>query len=137
LRDTVTGPMRPFLALLVFLAFAGPAQAGFNLCNRTAHPAKVALGRFNGTDWMSEGWWTVLPGQCSALIGEKLKARYYYLYADTGGDSWEGTRGFCVAQSDKFSVIGRADCAGRGYDRKLFFMVDTGQKLDYTQFLSD
>lgn len=137
MRDTVTGSMRPVLALAVFLALACPAQAAFNLCNRTAHPAKVALGRFNGTDWMSEGWWTVQPRQCATLMGEKLKARFYYIYADTGADSWDGTRGFCVAQSDKFSIVGRADCAGRGYDRKLFFMVDTGEKLDYTQFLSD
>ena len=98
----------------------------------------MALGRFNGTEWISKGWWTIAPGTCAIVISTPLDARYYYLYASDGGPgSWDGNRGFCVSGADAFKIAGRADCAGRGFDRKGFFEVDTGQKTDYTQLLSD
>ncbi|MGH6871447.1 MAG: DUF1036 domain-containing protein [Rhizomicrobium sp.] len=116
----------------------GPAQAGFTLCNRTAHAARVALGRFDGTDWGSEGWWSVGPRQCARLIPAALDARYYYLYASDGGaGTWDGGFGFCVAETAKFTVAGREDCAGRGYVRRGFYQVDTGQDTDVTKSISD
>ena len=117
---------------------ATPAAAGLAVCNHTAQPAKLALGRFNGTHWMSEGWWKIAGHRCAKLISSPLDARYYYLYATDGGPgSWDGSRAFCVSNSDSFKVVGRADCAGRGFDSKGFFEVDTGSKTDYTQSLSD
>lgn len=129
--------MRSLLAVLALVLMAAPAQAGLTVCNKTAHAAKLALGRFNGTEWMSEGWWTIEAETCKTVISTPLDARYYYLYATDGGPgSWDGNRGFCVG-GDGFKIDGRADCAGRGFDRKGFFEVDTGQKTDYTQLLSD
>ena len=126
------------LAALAFVLVALPAQAGLTICNNTAQPAKLALGRFNGTQWMSEGWWTIGGRHCTTVIATPLDARYYYLYATDGGPgSWDGSRGFCVSASDRFKIVGRGDCAGRGFDRKDFFEVDTGRKTDYTQSLSD
>lgn len=130
--------MRPLLALFVLVSLAGPAVAGLKVCNKTKSPMKAALGRFNGKEWMSEGWWTIAPGHCSQLISARLDARYYYLYATNGGPgSWDGGHAFCVSGGEVFKIDGRADCAGRGFDRKGFFEVDTGQKTDYTQNLSD
>lgn len=130
--------MRLLLAALALLLMAAPAEAGLRVCNKTAHAARLALGRFNGTQWMSEGWWTIEAGKCAAVITTPLDARFYYLYASDGGPgSWDGNRGFCVASDDRFRIDGRADCAGRGFERKGFFEVDTGQKTDYTQLLSD
>ena len=87
---------------------------------------------------MSEGWWIIAPKTCATLIERPLVARYYYLYATDGGaGSWSGSRAFCVSQPDKFSIGGRGNCAGRGYDEKFFFEVDTGNKPDWTQSLSD
>lgn len=128
---------RIFLALAFVLA-AAPAHAGLTICNKTAQPAKLALGRFNGTHWTSEGWWTISARHCTKVISTPLDARYYYLYAtDNGPGSWDGGRAFCVSQAEAFRIIGRGDCAGRGFDRKGFFEVDTGKKTDYTQSLSD
>jgi uncharacterized membrane protein len=130
--------MRLFLALPLLLALSMPAQAGFALCNKTAHPAKVALGRFSGTDWGSEGWWTIAPGKCETLVPGALDARYYYLYASDGGTgTWDGTHDFCVAAVERFAIIGRADCAGRGYERKGFYEVDTHEDINVTKSLSD
>jgi uncharacterized membrane protein len=96
------------------------------------------VGRFDGTQWISQGWWTIAPQTCAAVVPWPLKARYYYLYAvDGGSGSWDGSRDFCVGMTDKFLAPGRGNCAGRGMDRKGFFPIDTGDKPDYTQALAD
>lgn len=125
-----------FVSTLLLLA--GPAEAGLKVCNRTAQPAKVALGRFDGTHWMSQGWWTIAGHSCADVITAALDARYYYLYAtDNGPGSWDGSHGFCTTSAATFEVIGRGECAAHGYDRKGFFEVDTGDRPDFTQSLSD
>jgi uncharacterized membrane protein len=127
------------LILLVFAAFvlaATPARAGLTVCNKSAAPAKVALGRFNGTEWMSEGWWQIPPNHCSELAAGRLDARYYYLYATDGAaGTWEGKSRFCAAPAERFAIVGRGACAARGYDRKGFFEIDTGDNFNWTQTL--
>jgi uncharacterized membrane protein len=121
---------------IIALAIAVPAEAGLKVCNKAKHPAKVALGRFDGRDWSSEGWWTVAPGGCAEVVGKPLDARYYYLYAvDDASDAWDGGTSFCTASAEKFSIPGRANCAGRGYDRRRFFRIDTQDNLDKVQNL--
>jgi uncharacterized membrane protein len=129
--------MRLILLIFAFLAVAAPAEASFSVCNKGSHAAKVALGRFNGRDWESVGWWSLKPKSCARLLIGPLEARYYYLYAtdgQTGG--WDGKHGFCVAGAS-FTIAGRGNCAARGYERKGFFQVDTGRRSDYTHKLSD
>ena len=129
--------MRLFSLLLIALAAAAePAQAGLTVCNKGAHTAKVALGRFDGRDWMSEGWWAIAPAKCAELIKTPLDARYYYLYGtDTASGVWDGGTSFCTAPTAKFSITGRGACASRGYDRKRFFRVDTNDNLNQVQNL--
>ena len=123
-------------ALIAFVLAMGPARAGLTVCNKAAQPARVALGRFNGRDWMSEGWWTIAPAKCAVLIKTRLDARYYYLYGtDTASGVWDGGTNFCVAPGNDFSIVGRGDCASRGYDRKRFFQIDTQDNLDKVQVL--
>ncbi|HTQ14480.1 MAG TPA: DUF1036 domain-containing protein [Rhizomicrobium sp.] len=130
--------MRCLVALTILAASAAPAHAGFVLCNKTERVAKVALGRFDGSDWGSEGWWIIAPGKCARLIQTPLDARYYYLYASDGGaGTWDGTFGFCVADTQKFAIAGREDCGGRGYARRGFYEVDTGHDTDVTKYIAD
>ena len=128
-----------FLVLILGLAgFAGPALAGFNVCNQSGLAVRAAIGRFDGTHWTSEGWWTIAPKACTALLNGPLQGRYYYLYASDGGaGTWEGKTHFCVAPNKRFRSVGRTDCAKRGFDRRGFFEVDTGKKPDWTQSLSN
>ena len=78
--------------------YAAPALAGFNVCNTSSLPTRVAIGRFDGTHWTSEGWWTIKPKACAAILTGALDARYYYLYATDGAaGTWEGKTHFCVA----------------------------------------
>ena len=122
--------------LVLTLAAAAPAQAALSVCNKAKSPAKVALGRFDGRDWRSEGWWNLAPGKCTDVVPGKLDARYYYLYAsDNDAGVWDGGTSFCVAEGAKFSISGRGNCAARGYDRRRFFRVDTNDNLNQVQNL--
>ena len=127
------------LALAMSLApgLLGPAMASFNLCNKTKAAVRVAIGRFDGTQWTSEGWWTVQAGRCTALINGPLQARYYYFYATDGAGTWEGKTNFCLAPRARFKAEGRANCARRGFERRGFSEVDTGRNADWTQTLSN
>lgn len=130
--------MRFALAFAVLLLALGPAEAKFSVCNKGAREARVALGRFNGVRWISEGWFHVAPKKCAPLIPGKLDARYYYLYATDGAQgTWDGSKNFCVGTGDRFSIVGRGGCVARGYDRRGFFEIDTGDRIDWTQNLSD
>jgi uncharacterized membrane protein len=117
---------------------ATPALAGLNVCNKTGLPVRTAVGRFDGTNWTSEGWWTVQPKTCASILTGPLQGRFYYLYASDGGaGTWDGKTHFCVAPDKRFKSVGRADCARHGFDRRGFFEVDTGNKPDWTQSLSN
>jgi uncharacterized membrane protein len=130
--------MRLVIALAALIAAASPADAGLSVCNKGTHGVKVALGQFNGTRWSSEGWWQVAAKNCAELTAGHLDARFYYLYATDGASgTWDGGKIFCVGTMDRFSIIGRGACATRGYDRRGFFEVDTGNQLNWTQSLSD
>jgi uncharacterized membrane protein len=124
------------LALLAAVLLASPAQAALTVCNKARNPARVALGRFDGRDWASQGWWLLAPRQCADVVPGKLDARYYYLYATDGqAGVWDGNTGFCVAATQKFAIFGRGNCAERGYDRKRFFRIDTNDNLNQVQNL--
>ena len=117
---------------------ASPAHAAFNVCNKTDQAVRTAIGRFDGTNWTSEGWWTIAPKSCTALLTSPLQGRFYYLYASDGAaGTWEGKTNFCVAPDKRFKSVGRGGCAKRGFDRRGFFEVDTGKKPDWTQSLSN
>jgi len=117
---------------------AMPAFADFTVCNKSQLAARVALGRFDGTHWTSQGWWTIAPKTCTRLLNGALQSRYYYLYANDGfGGSWEGRTRFCTGVEKKFLAPGRGDCSLRGLDQHGFFEVDTGKSPDWTQTLSN
>jgi uncharacterized membrane protein len=126
------------LGLAGLPCFAGSALASFSVCNKTGQDVRAALGRFDGTNWTSEGWWTVKAGGCAALLTGPLQGRFYYLYATDGAAGiWDGKTHFCVAPDRRFKAVGRDGCARHGFDRRGFFAVDTGKKPDWTQTLSN
>lgn len=134
--------MRRTLAAMTLVSLpllaALPAQAGLNICNKASLKAKVALGHFDGTHWSSSGWWTIAPKSCAGLLTGPLDARYYYLYATDGAaGTWEGGTHFCVAPDAKFTIPGRENCSQRGFDRRGFFEIDTGNAPNWTQALSN
>jgi uncharacterized membrane protein len=126
-------------AFVVSLAGATPAEAKLQICNKTEIAALVALGRFDGKEWLSEGWWRVPAKSCADIVEGPLTARYYYLRGVQEGvdGDWDSTHFFFCIGRDKFTVKGRKDCKKRGYDEAGFFEIDTSDYPNWTHNLSD
>lgn len=126
-------------ALVVLAALgAGPARADFRVCNTTKALANLAVGFAEGEGFMTQGWWTVAPGDCATPLHGKLQSRFLYIYA-IGVDQRElfpGSVTLCVDRL-KFRTAGVADCWRRGLTSVAFAEIDTGDSADWTTFLTD
>lgn len=120
--------MRMWLtAVLLSFAVAGAARAGLEICNQTDELQSIAIGFKGETDWTSQGWWNIPPGDCAVLIGGALTKRYYYYYADSAGGGFRGQDFTFCTRNDEFSVTGDTDCESRGYTKTGFREIDTGE----------
>ena len=115
-----------------------PAAAEWRVCNRTGALLISPSARPRGTDFQTEGWWTVTPGSCSTPVPAPIRSRFLYLYAVdiNGGDVTKGTVSMCV-DSAKFRVSGIADCWRRGLQAVNFVEIDTADSQEWTTFLSE
>lgn len=119
-------PLRPFLPLAALLVWVTtPALAGLEVCNETNTSHQIAIGYSSDGVWTSEGWWTVPANDCITVIGEDLKARYYYWRAQAEGHDYGGEYAFCVTASP-FTIEGDTDCEARGYREEMFDVSDSG-----------
>ncbi len=126
------------LAALVTALGAGRAAAELKLCNSTTSRIGVAIGYKDKDGWTSEGWWNVDSQSCALLIQDKLRARFYYVYAfdyDKGGE-WGGPISMCTNDVE-FTIKGIDNCDGRGFKKSGFFEVDTQEQTDWTVKLTD
>ncbi len=120
------------------LSTASTAQAELRLCNKTPVQVGIAIGYKNDATWVSEGWWNLEAESCQVVVDGPLPSRFYYLYAldyEEGG-AWGGTAFMCTHDKE-FTIEGTADCVARGYERRGFVEVDTGDKLSWTVQLTE
>jgi uncharacterized membrane protein len=125
-------------ALAAGLALSSAARAELKLCNSTSSRIGVAIGYKDKENWTSEGWWNVDSQSCALLIQDKLRARFYYVYAfdyDKGGE-WGGAIPMCTNDVE-FTIKGIDNCDGRGFKKSGFFEVDTQEQTDWTVKLTD
>jgi uncharacterized membrane protein len=89
--------------------------AGYSICNDTAKPIAAALGETTAGNWISHGWWKIVPGSCARAITAALATDTLYLYVQkVGGPALvSGKDKFCVADIE-FDIQGRAHCKERG-----------------------
>ncbi|WP_420394387.1 DUF1036 domain-containing protein [Acuticoccus sp.] len=98
----------------------------------------IAIGYRNNEEWVSEGWWNLDAESCQVVVDGPLPSRYYYLYAldyEEGG-AWGGTALMCTSDKE-FTIAGTNDCVARGYERRGFVEVDTGDRLSWTVQLTE
>ncbi|TNJ45543.1 DUF1036 domain-containing protein [Phaeobacter sp. B1627] len=128
--------MKPLILSGLLACLATPGLADFRICNETGRKTFASIGYKEGDAWVSEGWWTIQPGECSIPIVGDLKNRYYYIRAESETGNWTGDYSFCYI-NDAFTIRGDENCTVRGYKTGGFFEIDTGNALDWTQNLSD
>ncbi len=143
--NKLTQSARPVLAVVAVASLTGmgaalpsSAHAELKLCNSTSSRIGVAIGYKDKDGWASEGWWNVDSQSCALLIQDRLRARFYYVYAfdyDKGGE-WGGPIPMCTNDVE-FTIKGIGNCDGRGYKKSGFFEVDTQEQTDWTVKLTD
>jgi len=107
-----------------------PAMAQFTVCNQSPKLAYVAMGHWDNTDYVTQGWWIIEPGQCAVPYDGELQYQYYYLYGETDADKsgnveyWGGDVMLCTNYND-FIIWGSVDCDTG------FTEIDTGKERSY------
>ena len=115
------------IAVLVFaLWMPQDGAASFRVCNPASVPQSVSIAYKSASGWMSEGWWNIAPGECTTVLKDELKQRYYYYRATSEGTQFEGTgHRFCTSTS-AYTIEGAEDCVSRGFESSEFAEIDTG-----------
>lgn len=106
----------------VFLFSLSTAEATVRLCNETSHVLQVAAAYQQGVASKTEGWISVLPGDCENGLADLPDNAQVFTYAKSDaahageGLVFDGSERFCVgADTEGFTVEGRRDCRRRGY----------------------
>ncbi len=136
-RRVAARRLRLVVCASLFLAPA-PALAEFTVCNQTLDVANVAIGKEFGSDFRTEGWWTIAANQCVDVIKSPLTSRYVYVYAT---DVFQrpllsGATQMCV-RPRRFTIDGIDACWQRGLQAARFAEVDTKAVERWTVFLRD
>lgn len=139
LTEDATLPSALYAALMK-TAGTMPKQAGFRFCNQTDQTAWGAVGYEGASDATSTGWFTIPAHGCTDAIKERLRAKFYYSYAESerkngGLMTWGGDDKFCTAE-ERFVIRGREGCEKRGYTTRGFMRVDTKGQGELTQTLT-
>lgn len=113
---------------LTCFGVAGEASAQLIFCNRTGDSVQVAISYRGGDTWISRGWYTVHPGNCTTALGNALTNQYYYFYAQqmNGSLRWQGNYNNCVTRQ-RFTIYNSTtNCGGRGYLTYGFRQITVG-----------
>lgn len=138
------------LTALVLVSAPQPAQADYRFCNATSYVLQGAIAAPHGdttalrgsdagaelagaesqvgTNWTTQGWSEVRPGECvSALRGPVVKGDYYVFARSIDAHQgpikfFSGNFSFCTLP-DTFALEVRDNCAARGYDSFDFIRV--------------
>ena len=99
-------------ALLTLFFLFAYADAQLEFCNKTYKKVSMVLLGYDGSFWLTKGWYNIEPSACKQLISKKLTNRYYYFYAHRAdGSEWKDDRGkvtTCV--DDKAFTFYHEDC---------------------------
>jgi uncharacterized membrane protein len=120
-----------FVAAAIGLALglagiATPAQAQLTVCNKAPAPINLAIAYETMQDVLSQGWWTIEPDKCEAVIPNPLNQQYIYHYAKSSqlNVEWAGTYNFCTINAPEFRISGGMDCEARSYRTTEFRQID-------------
>ena len=115
------------------LAWGGPARAGFSVCNDSFDVLNLAVAYDPGAGFVSEGWWTIAPNRCVAVIRDRILSRYVYVFATDVFNQplVDGGAAFCV-DDGRFRIPGAGECWTRGHVGAAFAEVDIGEAEHWT-----
>jgi uncharacterized membrane protein len=112
--------------------YAGPP---FKFCNKTRYKVYLAIAYF-GDKYMglvSEGWWTMKPGECKRVFDEDSYEhhRYYYAHAEDEKITWSGEVKACITNNEFTYKNDFPPSCPNGWELKGFKYFDD-QNIDLT-----
>ena len=105
-------------ACLLFSVSTPLAQAGWQICNKTADELTVAIAYINNQGYISEGWWRLNAcGECNTVLssGETSDPYNVFYRAELAGGNdpvIDGDSYFCVS-TGAFTMLGKGDCSDK------------------------
>ncbi|MEM9121764.1 MAG: DUF1036 domain-containing protein [Pseudomonadota bacterium] len=128
-RFSFTARSACLLALAAFaalMASTGSASATLTLCNKTSYVIETSIAYEYREGHVSQGWWTIYPGDCRAVIQQELDPEIsYFTFARAirghlgGIKAWGGRFPFCTG-SGRFQRTEHRACP-EGADIKFDF----------------
>ena len=104
------------------LAYATPARADLQFCNKTSYVLDLALGLEEKDAAASRGWFRVDPGQCKTVLQGALTADKAYVHARALGAygasplPQAGHADFCITDGN-FTIAAAKSCQSRAGQR--------------------
>src|SRR3954468_17728980 len=117
-QNAVRTPLTLIAATAAVTAFATPARADFQICNRMSYVVEAAVGLQEAGALVTRGWYRVDPGRCRATVEGTVTADRFYVHAralppyGTSPSPQAGNAELCVGKQT-FIV----PAAGRGCSR--------------------
>jgi uncharacterized membrane protein len=125
-------------AFLAKQASLPPPISTFSICNQSNVDVAASYARLDtsATTFVAHGWYNISAGTCQIVSSSASQFRYYYVYAEGNGVTWQdgsGANEFCVDPVNSFDLANNnSSCASRGYVAKNFVTVDTGSNSGFT-----
>lgn len=132
------------IAVLLVCAAVGPtpvsARGGYQICNRTSEKLFLAIAYYTGDKnfFVSEGWWTLTPGECARVFPNNSfdSHRYYYAQNEKKTTEWTADNGVevCIDPHNKFTIA-HADSTSAcpsPYVRQRFHFFSDADPLNLT-----
>jgi uncharacterized membrane protein len=110
----------------------------FSICNQSNVDVSASYARLDTTTstFVAHGWYNIKANTCVTVSSSATQFRYYYVYAEGGGVTWQDSSGanqFCVDPVNPFNLANTSSsCTSRGYVAKNFSEVDTGSSNAFT-----
>ena len=119
-------------------ALKAAAPAGYSICNDGDSAIWAALGLKTGANWLTRGWWKIMPGACARAITNPLSADKVYLHVEGHGnhDLVSSAAKLCVTDIT-FEVTSKGDCTGQGLTPAGFATTDTKGRSGYAAHIGE
>jgi uncharacterized membrane protein len=119
-------------------AMKSSAPDGYAVCNETKAPFWAAIAYRALGNWVSRGWWKVMPAACARATESPLPADEIFLLVEkkNGKPIVEGTMVFCISDVS-FDVTDRSHCIARGLKEAGFARTTVQDRRGFTARVGD
>ncbi|WP_151737350.1 DUF1036 domain-containing protein [Paenibacillus tengchongensis] len=114
---------------------------GFYVQNNTPNPVWVAIGYYdpncNPITYVKRGWYRIIPGRRSLLVGGSAANQYFYIYAEDNANNYWGGDYYTYVPDSAFTMCWIERCQGEGCNQVGFEEIQVGNFQNFTLILTN